>query len=385
MKKTLLIPAIISVLVNCGARKEESPLPLLDKAAFETVIDGKPVSLYTLTNSNGAVLQLTNYGCRILALWVPDRDGVMRDVVWGYDSIEATLAGDLNSGPVVGRYGNRIAGGRFTLDGMEYQLETNNGPNHLHGGRNGWATKVWDAKVVKSDVRGGSDRVEMTLVSPDGDEKYPGTVIIKVTYSFNSDNAVQIHYEATTDAPTVLNPTNHAYFNLHGTANETILSHIMTIHADAFTPVDRGGIPTGEIRSVNGTSLDFRTPTAIGIGMASEYKNPDASRGYDHNWVLNRKPARQNRDFWHAAEVYEPATGIAMDVFTTEPGMQVYTCNGVNPNDRGKYGEVRTRHSGIALETQHFPDSPNHPDFPSTVLRPGQTFTSHTIYRFFTK
>jgi aldose 1-epimerase len=316
----------------------------------------------------------------MLSLWVPDRDGVMRDVVWGYESIEATLAGDVNSGPVVGRFGNRIAGGRFTLDGVEYQLNLNDGANQLHGGPKGWASQVWDA--VETTDEAGNPAVKMTLISPDGDELYPGTVTIEVTYTLSADNEVVIDYRATTDAPTVLNPTNHAYFNLHGTANESILSHVMTIKASAFTPTDAGLIPTGEIRSVEGTPLDFRTPTPIGERIDSDYEPIVFGKGYGHNWVLDKSAAGAVE---LAAEVYEPATGIVMKVLTDQPGVPFYSGNFLSGTDTGKYGEVHNFRTGIALETQHFPDSPNQPEFPTTILRPGEVYTQHTVYAFSTK
>ncbi len=380
MKKYLLTLAVLSILASCGTQAQKQPLPLLDKAAYDTIRGDKPVSLYTLVNKSGATLQMTNYGARLVALWVPDRQGVMRDVMWGYESAAAILRDGSSSGAVVGRYGNRIAAGRFTLDGVEYQLGLNNGPNHLHGGRRGWGLKVWDAEETTDTA--GNPAVKMTLVSPDGDESYPGELTISVTYSLTPDNEVVLDYRATTTAPTVLNPTNHAYFNLHGTSEELILSHVMTINADNYTPFDGGNIPTGEIRSVEGTALDFRTPMTVGDGLNSEYKDPDVSGGYDHNWVLNKTAPNEVS---LAAEVYEPSTGIVMKVLTSEPGIQIYTCNSSNPYDKGKYGGVRVRHNGIALETQHYPDSPNHPNFPTTVLRPGETFTSKTVYAFSTK
>jgi aldose 1-epimerase len=380
MKKTLMILSAVVLLASCGAKETKPSLPLLDPTAFQTTIDGRQVELFTLTNASGVTLQLTNYGARMLALWVPDRDGVMRDVVWGYSSAVDMLAGDTNSGPVVGRYGNRIANGRFVLDGIEYQLNLNNGPNQLHGGPKGWASQVWSAE--QSTDAAGDQTVKMTLVSPDGDEKYPGTVTISVTYTLTAANEVVLDYNATTDAPTVLNPTSHAYFNLHGTANQTILSHVLTLYADAFTPTDEGLIPSGEIRSVEGTPLDFRTPTAIGERIESDYEPIVFGKGYDHNWVLN-KTAPGSVDL--AAEVYEPATGIEMKVYTDQPGVQFYSGNFMDGTDKGKYGEVHNFRTGLALETQHFPDSPNHPDFPSTELRPGETYTQHTVYAFATR
>ncbi len=378
MKKLTLLAAALMALAGCGGEKTKAEQPkLLEKAAFETSIDGKPVSLYTLQNANGVVLQLTNYGCRMLSLWVPDKDGNFKDVIWGYESIEATLTGDVNSGPVVGRYGNRIANGRFTLDGVAYQLNLNNGVNQLHGGPKGWASQVWDA--AESTDEAGNPTVKMTLVSPDGDELYPGAVTIDVTYTLTANNEVVIDYKAVTDAPTVLNPTSHAYFNLHGTANKSSNSHVMMINADAFTPTDEGLIPTGEIRPVDGTPLDFRTPTVIGERIESDYEPVVFGKGYDHNWVLN-KPAAGETTL--AAEVYEPATGILMTVHTDQPGMQFYSGNFMDGTDKGKYGEVHNFRTGIALETQHFPDSPNHPEFPTTVLRPGEVYTQHTVYTF---
>ncbi len=378
MKKLTLMAAALIVLAGCCGEKNKQAQPvLLDKTAFETTIDGKPVSLYTLENANGVVLQLTNYGCRMLSLWVPDKDGNFKDVIWGYESIEATLAGDVNSGPVVGRYGNRIAKGQFTLDGVEYQLNLNNGPNQLHGGPKGWASQVWDA--VQFTDEAGNPAVKMTLVSPDGDELYPGTVTIDVTYTLTAQNEVILDYNAITDAPTVINPTSHAYFNLHGTANQSSNSHVMMINADAFTPTDEGLIPTGEIRPVEGTPLDFRTPTVIGERIESDYEPIVFGKGYDHNWVLNQpEPGKVTL----AAEVYEPATGIEMKVYTDQPGIQFYSGNFMDGTDKGKYGEVHNFRTGIALETQHFPDSPNHPEFPTTVLRPGETYTQHTVYAF---
>ena len=377
MKKLTLLAAAFLVLAGCCGEKEKAAPKLLDKAAFETTIDGKPVSLYTLGNANGVVLQLTNYGCRMLSLWVPDKDGNFRDVIWGYESIEATLAGDVNSGPVVGRYGNRIAAGRFMLDGAGYQVPVNNGPNALHGGTKGWASQVWDAAGFTDAA--GNPAVKMTLVSPDGDMGFPGTVTVDVTYTLTAQNEVILDYSATTDAPTVINPTSHAYFNLHGTASHSSNSHLMTIYADAFTPTDEGLIPTGEIRLVEGTPLDFRTPTVIGDRIESDYEPIVFGKGYDHNWVLSKsEPGKVTL----AAEVYEPATGIDMKVYTDQPGIQFYSGNFMDGTDNGKYGEVHNFRTGIALETQNFPDAPNHENFPSSVLRPGETYTQHTVYTF---
>jgi aldose 1-epimerase len=377
MTRALSILAALSILTGCGSKTAPSgQLPLLDKAAWETTVDGQPVSLYTLANASGATLQLTNYGSRMVSLWVPDRDGVMRDVLLGYETIEGALADNASLGPVVGRYGNRIAAGRFTLDGVEYQLNLNNGPNQLHGGPKGWATKVWDASGFTDSA--GNQAVKMTLVSPDGDEKYPGAITLEVTYTLTPQNEVVIDYRATTDAPTVLNPTSHGYFNLHGTATRSILSHVVMINADGFTPTDAGLIPTGEIRPVEGTPLDFRTPTPVGDRIDADYEPLNFGGGYDHNWVLNKTaPGEVSL----AVEVYEPSTGIVMKVLTDQPGVQFYSGNSLN-GPVGKYGETYARRTGLALETQHYPDSPNHPEFPSTVLRPGEVYTQHTVYSF---
>lgn len=381
MKKLTLMTAALLMLAGCCGEKNKAGQPvLLNKAAFETVVDGKPLSLYTLQNTNGMVVQLSNYGARILSLWVPSKDGSFKDVVWGYESIADALNGDVNAGPIVGRFGNRIGQGRFTLDGVEHQLNLNDGPNHLHGGPRGWASQVWNA--VQYTDEAGNPAVRMTLVSPDGDENYPGTVNIDVTYTLTPQNELLLDYRATTDAPTILNPTSHAYFNLHGTANQSITSHVMMINADAFTPTDAVLIPTGEIRLVDGTPLDFRTPTAIGARIESDYEPMVFGRGYDHNWVLNKA---EEKEVSLAAEVYEPATGIVMKVWTDQPGMQFYSGNFMDGTDKGKYGEVHNFRTGIALETQHFPDSPNHEHFPSTVLRPGETYTQHTVYAFSVK
>ncbi len=333
------------------------------------------IQFYQITNGD-ATLKLSNYGARMIELWVPDRDGGLRDVIWGYDTVEDMLAGDVNSGPVVGRFGNRIAGAKFTLDGVEYVLTPNDGANQLHGGPNGWASKVWMAEPLTDNS------IKFTLVSPDGDENYPGEVTVSVTYTLTHSDLdggsyeVALDYEATTDKATVLNPTSHGYFNLHGTAMVSSLSHIMTINADAFTPTDENLIPTGEIRSVEGTPLDFRQPHVIGERIEEDYEPLVFAKGYDHNWVLGGE---------FAAEVYEPATGIVMKVYTDQPGMQFYSGNFMDGTDKGKRGEYHTFRSGIALETQHFPDSPNQPEFPSTVLRPGEKYTQSTKYVFSTR
>lgn len=362
--------------------KSVATLPLLDKTAFDTILDGKQVSLYTLKNEKGIAVQLTNYGARIVAVWVPAKDGSRQDVAWGYGSIGDYLrATDVYAGPIVGRYGNRIAKGCFTLDGKEYRLTVNNGENHLHGGTNGWWNRVWDAEEG-TDAEG-NPCVVMSYLSPDGEEGYPGSVSIRVTYTLTGDNGLSIAYAAVTDAPTPVNPTSHVYFNLHGTSEKSTNTHRLTIHADSFTPTDSGLIPTGEIRSVAGTPLDFRSSTVIGERIDSDYEPIVFGKGYDHNWILNRADNGGKLSF--AAEVYEPETGIVMRVDTDQPGLQFYSGNFMDGIDVDKHGNRHNYRSGIALEAQNYPDAPNHAGFPVSILLPGETYYQCTVYSFTVK
>lgn len=365
MKRYLFLMAATACMLSCAGNGDSgNGVELLDAAAFRTKIDGKPVGLYTLQNADGMTVQLTNYGARVVALWVPAADGRFRDVVWGYDSIDAYLrTADKYCGPVVGRFGNRIGKGRFTLDGKEYQLTINNGENHLHGGPRGFECRVWDARETTTPE--GNPAVAMSYRSADGEEGYPGNLDITVTYSLTPDNGLVIDYEATTDAPTIVNPTSHVYYNLHGTTEHSTDSHLLTIHASGFTPTDAGLIPTGEILPVEGTPLDFRTPHAIGerIGQ-TDYEPLAFGNGYDHNWALD-KPEAGTVSL--AAEAYEPATGIRMKIYTDQPGLQFYAGQGMDGKEVGKRGDRHNFRSGIALETQNFPDAPNHDNFPSSV------------------
>lgn len=378
----LKIPALVfaatSIMVSCGTGKGNG-IELLDKQDFIKEIGGDSVSLYTLKNSNGTTLQLTNYGARIVSLWVPSSDGTFKDVVWGYSSIDAYLnAADRYSGPVVGRYGNRIADGRFTLDGKEYQLTVNENGNQLHGGNGGFSTRVWNAEETTDSL--GNPAVRMSYLSENGEEGYPGNLEISVTYSLTEDNQVILDYTATTDAPTVINPTSHVYYNLHGTSAKSTDSHLLTIYADSFTPTDAELIPTGEIAPVEGTPMDFRTPVTIGARIDTpDFEPLRLGNGYDHNWVLDKTEGKKTS---LAAEVYEPETGIDMKIYTDQPGIQFYAGQGMDGKETGKRGEVHNFRSGIALETQNFPDAPNHENFPSSVLRPGETYTQHTVYAF---
>lgn len=384
MTRNLIKAAAAAVLaLSCAActGNKGTGMELLREEAFTKTVDGKETRLYTMQNANGMTVQLTNYGARIAALWVPSADG-FKDVVWGYDSIDAYLnAGDKYSGPVVGRYGNRIKDGKFTLDGKEYRLTVNENGNQLHGGAGGFSTKVWDAEQF-TDAEG-NPAVKMTYLSADGEEGYPGNLTISVTYTLTPENEVAIDYSATTDAPTVLNPTSHVYYNLHGTSAKSTDSHLMTIYADGYTPTDAELIPTGEIAPVEGTPMDFRTATAIGARMDTpDFEPLRFGKGYDHNWVLNKTTDGTHTGAHIAAEVYEPETGIVMKIYTDQPGLQFYAGQGMDGKETGKRGDIHNVRSGIALETQNFPDAPNHENFPSSVLRPGETYTQHTVYAF---
>ncbi len=346
-------------------------------------VDGKPVSVFYMTNGKGMRADISNYGGIVRSLDVPDRNGNPADVVLGYASVAEYLETTPYFGAIVGRYGNRIAKGRFTLDGREYQLAVNNNNiNHLHGGLKGFDKVIWDAEPYM-DADGVS--LKLTYLSKDGEEGYPGNLKCTVIYTLTKNNELKIDYEATTDKPTVLNLTNHSYFNLAGQGNGDILGHEVMINADHITPVDETLIPTGELRPVKGTPFDFTTPHKIGerIDQTSD-EQIRFGGGYDHNFVLNKK----GNELSLAARVYEPTSGRVMEVYTTEPGVQFYTGNFLDGTIVGKEGKVYKRRYGFCLETQHFPDSPNkqdNPKFPSVVLRPGQKFTSQTIYRFSTK
>jgi aldose 1-epimerase len=363
--------ALLLVLSGCSqSRKEERKV---EKQPFGKTADGTPVDLYTLTNSKGVRVAITNYGGIVVSLFTPDRNGNPGDIVLGFERLEDYLKGHPYFGAIIGRYGNRIAKGRFTLDGVEYKLAQNNGENHLHGGLVGFDKKVWKARDFV-DAEG--QHLELRYTSPDGEEGYPGNLDVTVTYSLNEQNQLRIDYVATTDKPTVVNLTNHSYFNLAGEGD--ILGHLLRLNADYFTPVDAGLIPTGELRPVKGTPFDFTEPTPIGARIEQDDEQLRYGRGYDHNFVLRGGGG----SLAEAAEVYEPKTGRVLRVLTTEPGVQFYTGNFLDGTLRGKYGRVYHRRTGFCLETQHFPDSPNKPHFPTTVLRPGQTYRSTTIYEF---
>lgn len=345
--------------------------------SFGTTTDGKAVEVYTLKNANGVEARVTNYGGIILSLMVPDRTGQMADVVLGFDSLSSYEKDSPYFGALIGRYGNRIAKGHFTLDGKEYTLAVNNGQNALHGGLKGFDKVVWNAEPFDSTGKRG---LVFTYTSPNGEEGYPGTLQARVTYTLTDDNELIFDYHATTDQATPVNLTQHSYFNLKGAGNGDILDHVVTINADRFTPVDSTLIPTGELRSVEGTPFDFRTPTAIGARIEQQDQQLVFGHGYDHNYVLNKPDSASGPTF--AARVVEPASGRVMEVSTTEPGLQFYSGNFLDGTLTGKGGHVYGHRSGFAMETQHFPDSPNQAGFPSTILRPGEEYNSRTIYKF---
>ena len=346
----------------------------ISQAPFGTAPDGKAVEVVTLVNDLGMEVRAMSYGATILSIKVPDAKGVMGDVVLGYDSLAGYVKNSPYFGAVVGRYGNRIAKGRFTLDGKTYTLAVNNGPNALHGGLRGFDKLVWKPELVRSDSGVG---VAFTLVSPDGDEGYPGTLTARVTYTLmRARNEIAIDYEAATDRATPVNLTNHSYFNL--ASSDDILGHMLTLQADSMTPVDSTLIPTGSIVPVSRTPFDFRTPMTIGARIDAKDEQIRNGGGYDHNFVINRTAP----GLVHFAHVSEPASGRTLDVSTTEPGVQFYSGNFLDGTIIGKGGQVYQHRTGFCLETQHYPDSPNHANFPSTIHRPGSSYRSRTVFSF---
>lgn len=334
------------------------------------LVDGKPVSLYTIVNANGMSCDITNFGAKIVRLYAPDRNKKFEDVVLGFDTLEETMELEEYYGAVCGRFANRIKDGKFSIDGQQYSLAINNGTNALHGGVDGYNSRVWEVMKVEEN------RIVLSLFSPDGDEGYPGNLNVTLTYELTKDNELSIHYEATTDKPTVIGLTQHSYFNLKGAGNGTIKDHVLQINADFYTVLDESFALTGEIRPVERTPFDFRKPTVIGERIDDEVYVP--GYGMDNNWCLRKE---QQGDCVLAGYVYEPASGRKMEVLTTQPGMQIYTGNWIE-KQTGKEGKIYDRQDAICLETQGFPNSPNVPFFPSPVLRPGQKYDEWCIYRF---
>ena len=354
-------------------KTEEQRAMTINVESFGKTPDGQEVDLYTLANINGIRAKITNYGAILVSLEVPDRDGKPADITLGYDKIDGYITRHPYFGATVGRYANRIGGAKFKLNDIEYTLAANNGPNHLHGGIKGFDKVMWKLEDIKAE----SDKaiLKLSYLSKDGEEGYPGNLACTVTYTLTKDGELKISYEAETDKATVINLTNHSYWNLAGQGNGDILGHELMFNADKYTPVDEGLIPTGEIRSVKDSPMDFTKPMTIGSRIGQ------VEGGYDHNYVLNSSGGTLAQ----CARVYEPNSGRTMEIYTTEPGVQFYTGNFLDGSITGKSGKVYKKHYGFCLETQHFPDSPNKPDFPSVVLNPGDKYTTNTIHKFDTK
>lgn len=371
----LMIFVTLTLFMSCQQGGQKSAV---SQDMFGIMPNGDTVVRYTLTNSHGMQVKILNYGGIIQSLLVPDKNGKMGDVVLGFDSLAQYISQSPYFGALVGRYGNRIAHGTFALGDSTYHLYLNDGPNSLHGGKIGFDKKIWGVTPFNTDSTEG---LKLHYLSPDGEEGYPGNLNVNVTYTLNNDNALRIDYEATTDKPTVLNLTNHAYYNLNG-GKGTALHEQLMLNADSFVPVDSTSIPTGELLPVAGTPMDFLHPTAVGARINDDYNQLKLVHGgYDHCWVLNTHGNLSEV----AASVYDPLNGRFMEVFTTEPGIQFYSGNFLDSTLKGKYGNVYPQHACIVLETEHYPDSPNQPSFPTTVLQPGDTFHSSSIYRFSVK
>lgn len=364
-----------AVVLLFGMTLNVEAKPTVKKNSFGKTSDGKAVEIYTLTNSKGAEARIMTYGGTLVSLKVPDRKGNFDDVVLGYDTLGGYLKDDFYIGYTIGRYANRIAKGKFSLNGTEYSLEKNNGENHLHGGSGGFHRLVWKAKP-SADKNGAS--LELSRLSKDGEAGYPGNLTVKVIYTLTENNELKIDYSATTDKDTVINLTHHSYFNLAGAGSGgDILNHQLQINADRFTPTDSNSIPTGELRTVKSTPFDFTMPTAIGARIEQADEQLKFGGGYDHNFVLNKT----DQSLTLAAKVFEPTSGREMEVFTTEPAMQFYAGNFL-ADVKGKNGKIYQKHHGFCLEAQHYPDSPNQPQFPTTVLKPNRKYTQTTVYKF---
>jgi aldose 1-epimerase len=376
-KKLLIILPVFALSISAGiAAAQSTSRQGITMKQFGKMPDGTPVDLYALTNSHGMKVGIITYGARIQSIDVPDRNGNMADVVLGFGDMAGYLGNDPFFGATVGRYANRIAKGRFRLDGVEYQLPINDGPNCLHGGPEGFDKKVWHAH----ELSGPHPALELTYFSKNGEEGFPGDLHVKVVYTLDNDNALRIDYTATTDKDTVINMTNHSYFDLAGAGSGSILDEEVMIDANSFTPISDVMIPTGKIESVAGTPFDFRKLTRIGARINEDNPQLKFARGYDDNWVLNRKgPGLE-----FAARAVDPKSGRELEVFTTEPGVQFYTGNFLDGTIRGKGGKIYGHRSAFTFETQHFPDSPNQPNFPTTELKPGQTFHQTTVFKFLT-
>jgi len=377
--RPIILSVVLAILFSFfGCEKASPPEAKIHKQTFGE-FEGEKVEIYTLTNANQVEIKITNYGGIVTSIKLPDKKGKFDDVALGYDNLQDYINNSPYFGCIVGRYGNRIGKAEFTLDDHKYTLVKNDGENHLHGGLRGFDKVLWDAEPFAGKD---SQSLELTYVSKDGEEGFPGNLEVIVTYTLTDDNSFRIDYSATTDKATVVNLTNHTYWNFVGEGSGDILKHDLMLNADFFTPVDQGLITTGEIRTVENTPMDFRKPTAIGDRIDSEYEQLMLGKGYDHNWVLKSKGENELN---LAATVYESVSGRYMEIFTTEPGIQFYSGNFLDGSIIGKSGKPYGHRDGFCLETQHFPDSPNKPEFPSVVLRPGETYKTTTIHKFSVK
>jgi aldose 1-epimerase len=379
MKRTFLGLAAITLLFtvfSCQSNKKVESM--IEKKLFGKLSDGTEIYEYTLKNANGMKASIINYGAIVVSLYTPDRNGKFEDVILGYDNLEGYVGDKSFQGSIVGRYGNRIAKGKFTLDGKEYQLPINDGENHLHGGPNGFFKALWTAEPIENKT---DPALKLTYVSKDGEEGYPGTVTITITYTVTKDNELKIDYSGTTDKTTILNPTHHSYFNISGDPTKTILDEELMIDADKTTEVGAGLIPTGKLTDVTNTPMDFRKSTKIGARINVEDAQLKLGGGYDHNWVLNN----YNKQVRKTVELYDSASGRLMEVLTDQPGMQFYSGNFLDGSIKGKKGINYKLRTALCLEAQLFPDSPNKPEFPSATLKPGETYRQTTIYKFSVK
>ena len=377
MRLSPIAGAAVCLLAACTLREVRQP-PARRIFGRLPSPDGASVEEFTLTNAHGIEVRAITYGAIITVIRTPDRSGKLADIVFGFDSLEGYLAQSPYFGAIVGRFANRIAHGQFSLDGVTYHLATNNGPNSLHGGLRGFDKVLWTAEPVQSDSGAG---VVFHYLSPNGEEGYPGNVDVRVTYMLTPRDELVVDYTATTDKATPLNLSQHSYWNLHGDGKGNILDHVLTLDASAYTPVDSTLIPTGQIAAVAGTPFDFRSPTAIGARIEQPNKQLRFGKGYDHNWVLDR-PAGGGTALVRAARLVDSTSGRTLEISTSEPGIQFYSGNFLDGTITGKHGVVYGHRAALCLETQHFPDSPNHPNFPSTILRPGETYHSRTVFSF---
>ena len=376
MKRTLISLLLVVVIISFGSYAKDKKA-MIEKKSFGTLADGREATLYTLTNAVGSQVKITNFGAVVVSLIVPDKDGKFGNVVLGYDTIQGYEHTTTYFGAIVGRYGNRIGKAQFTIDGQTYHVTPNDGGNSLHGGRIGFNKVLWN---VVGESSSKEPSLKLQYVSRDGEEGFPGTVTLTVTYTFTNKNELKIDYTGKTDKATVLNPTNHSYFNLSGDFTNTILDELVTIESDSTTPVAKGLIPTGVLASVENTPFDFRKPTAIGARINADDEQIKLGGGYDHNWVIRK----YNKKVRKAAEVYDTKSGRVLTVLTDQPGLQFYTGNFLNGHDKGN-GVSYQRRTGLCMEAQGFPDTPNKPQFPSVTLRPGKVYHQTTIYQFTTK